>query len=356
MPVESLADRIETEIERFGPIAVSRYLDAALYDEEAGFYATHGRAGRRGDFLTAPEVGPLFGAVIARALDRWWIELGAPPRFDVVEWGAGPGTLARAVLDAEPEVLAAEALTWHLVERSATQREMHPTHPAVRTVAFGDGLTPVTGVVLANELLDNLPFDVLEWHDGRWWKQLVGPRDRYGRFTLVDDPSGEVPNLGAALDRTPHDGAAVPWQRAASRWLAEAHDLLEVGRIVVFDYGADTATLVERKGAWLRTHRDHDGTLDWLRDPGSCDITSDVAFDQLQRHHPADADRSQAHWLRAHGIEQLVDEGRRIWAASAHLGDLTALKARSRVSEAEALLDETGMGSFRVLEWIHSRD
>ena len=60
---------------------------------------------------------------------------------------------------------------------------------------------------------------------------------------------------------------------------------------------------------------------------------------------------SQADWLRAHGIDDLVADARRTWTARAHIGDLAALKARSRVTEAEALLDPTGLGAFRVLEW-----
>ena len=74
-------------------------MDLALYGEH-GFYASGGRAGRRGDFITSPEVGPLFGAVLARAIDAWWNELGRPSDFAVVEAGAGPGTLARAILAA----------------------------------------------------------------------------------------------------------------------------------------------------------------------------------------------------------------------------------------------------------------
>ena len=65
----------------------------------------------------------------------------------------------------------------------------------------------------------------------------------------------------------------------------------------------------------------------------------------------SDEDRSQADFLRAHGLDDLVAEGRRVWAERAHLGDLEALQARSRVSEAEALTDPTGLGAFRVLEW-----
>ena len=101
---------------------------------------------------------------------------------------------------------------------------------------------------------------------------------------------------------------------------------------------------------WLRTHRDHDDGSWWLADPGSCDITADVALDQVQADHRAEV-CTQAEFLRGHGIDELVAEGRAAWAERAGVGDLDALRARSRTSEAEALLDPAGMGAFSVLVW-----
>jgi hypothetical protein len=98
----------------------------------------------------------------------------------------------------------------------------------------------------------------------------------------------------------------------------------------------------------LRTYRGHARGTHPLADPGGQDITAEVAVDQLPT---PDDDTSQADWLRRWGIDELVEEGRRIWAERAHLGDLEAIRARSRVGEAEALTDPDGMGSFRVLEW-----
>src|SRR3954465_4393107 len=97
-----VAARLVERIARHGPLPYEVFVDAALYDPAGGFYATGGAAGRRGAFLTAPEVGPLFGAVLARALDAWWRELGRPDPYVVVDAGAGPGTLARSVLRAGP--------------------------------------------------------------------------------------------------------------------------------------------------------------------------------------------------------------------------------------------------------------
>ena len=113
-----------------------------------------GRAGRAGgDFLTSPEVGPLFGAVLARALDGWWEELGRPRPFVVAEAGAGPGTLARAVLAARAPLRAGAATTW----RSSAPRRPAAPPPAPRVAQRAGAAGARSHVVVANELLDNLP-------------------------------------------------------------------------------------------------------------------------------------------------------------------------------------------------------
>jgi len=341
---------------------VSEYVEACLYDPDGGFYMrpAGGRSGgRSGHFLTAPEVGPLFGAVLARALDSWWTELGEPDPFTVIDWGAGPGTLARSILAAEPGCLAAGALRLVLVELSPAQRNLHPEHPIVTSVTSVAGVPEAgpAGVVVANELLDNLPFDVVRrTEDG--WEELRVDADgaSTGRFSLVAVPAAA--ELVAGLPDIAV-GARVPVQRAARDWVAGAHETVGEGRIVAFDYGATTDVLAGRAGGspdpaarlgWMRTHRDHDGGSWWLADPGSCDITTDVALDQLQTLHQAEV-CTQAEFLRIHGIDQLVDEGRALWHERAGVGDLDALRARSRAREAEALLDPAGMGAFNALVW-----
>jgi SAM-dependent MidA family methyltransferase len=102
----------------------------------------------------------------------------------------------------------------------------------------------------------------------------------------------------------------------------------------------------------VRTYRAHARGDHPLDDPGGQDVTCEVAVDQLEAAagQPLAA-RSQAEFLRAHGVEALVEEGRRTWAERAHVGDLDAVRARSRVQEADALLDPAGLGGFRVIEW-----
>ncbi|MGI8983934.1 MAG: SAM-dependent methyltransferase [Acidimicrobiales bacterium] len=315
-------------------------VELALYHPQFGFYETGGSAGRAGDFLTSPEVGPLFGAVLARALDAWWSELGEPEPFTVVEAGAGRGTLARSVLAAAPA--CGPALRYIAVERAAALRAGHPA--GVESVATIPG-APFAGVVLANELLDNLPFGLLERTAGGWAEVQV---DAALAEVLVPVGSFDSPVAG----RQPFDGPVggrVPVQRAAREWVERARALARPGRVVAIDYADTTESMARRPWTdWARTYRNHGRGSHPLVDLGRQDITCEVAVDQL----PAPAsNRSQAEFLRAHGIDELAAEARRAWHERAHIGDLQALKSRSRVHEAAALTDETGLGAFRVLEW-----
>jgi SAM-dependent MidA family methyltransferase len=318
-------------------------MEAALYDDDGGFYATGGGAGRRRDFLTSPEVGPLFGAVIARALDQWWAEQDRPATFAFVDAGAGPGTLARAVLAAAPECLAAGALRYVAVERSEVQRARHAGLPITSVAELPED--PITGVVLANELLDNLPFR-LAVQDGGWREACVDVAPD-GRLVEVLHRLDPVP---AALPSTASLGARAPLQDAAAAWVRDALERIERGRLVVIDYTSTTADLAARPWrSWLRTYRQHDRGGHYLSDPGAQDITAEVALDQLPPPHVVS---TQAAFLAAHGLDELVDEGRRVWLERASAPDLAALAARSRVREAEALTDVTGLGGFTVAEWL----
>jgi SAM-dependent MidA family methyltransferase len=322
-----------------GAISFSDLVELALYHPDGGFYTGGGRAGRRGDFLTAPEVGPLFGAVVARAIDDSWLDLGSPDVFEVVEVGAGPGTLARGILSAGPRCAA--ALRYVLVERSASQRALHVDITGARSQADLPS-EPARRLVLANELLDNLPFGLLE-RTAEGWAEV--------RIDIDGDELVEVlvPSSAKPLTDAPL-GARVPVQTHAAAWVEDACATAGTGgRVIAFDYATTTAELARRPWTeWVRTYRTHTRGGSPLQALGAQDITCEVAVDQLP---PPTSNRSQSEWLRAHGIDELVADGREIWRQRAAVGDLAAVRARSRVSEAEALLDPAGLGAFRVLEW-----
>jgi SAM-dependent MidA family methyltransferase len=339
------ADDVRAAIDHAGgAVPFSTFVELALYGPH-GFYTdpvVSGNAGRRGDFLTAAEVGPLFGAVIARFLDAEWKRIGRPDPFTVVDAGAGPGTLARSVLAARPACGA--ALRYVAVEVSAVQRARHPA--GVESVP-GLPDEPISGVVLANELLDNLPFR-LAVHDGSWREVYVVAAPDGSFAEVLSAPFDPLP---AVLPTSARHGARAPLQDAAATWVAQARGIVRHGTVVVLDYARpSTAALAGLEWrAWLRTYRGHQRGRHPLADPGDQDITVDVALDQLPE---PDAARTQAQFLRRWGVDELVDDGRRAWNAAAAAPDLDAMRMRSRTTEAAALLDPAGLGGFSVVQWI----
>lgn len=344
MTAESLAGRLRSEITQHGSMAVSDYVEAALYDPEDGFYSVAGRAGRRGDFLTSPEVGPLFGAVMARVIDGEWIAAGRPEEFRVVEYGAGPGTLCRAVLTAEPGCAATGSLEWVMVEVSAAQRVGHPTGPNCRSAADDSELDGAS-FLLANELFDNLPFDIVAHRDDGWVERRVALDDDV--FTLVD---GEAVDAPAGAEALP-PGTELPVHTHLVAWLASTRARFPGVPLLVFDYGATAPEVAERGTGWLRAFRSHGSGSDWLATPGLYDITTDVVLEQVDAALPISHVETQSEFLRRHGIDDLVEEGKQVWAGSGHIADLAAVKARSRIGEAESLLDPAGMGRFLAMYW-----
>ncbi|MCB1031945.1 MAG: SAM-dependent methyltransferase, partial [Acidimicrobiales bacterium] len=269
-----------SHIETSGPISFDEYQAQCLYAPEVGFYSTGHGAGRRRDFITSPEVGPLFGAVVGRALDAWWREAGEPTRLHLVEVGAGPGTLAKSILRSEPDCLAALSIT--LVETSEPQRHSHPD--SVRSLGRMPKFVELNAdmvVVLANELLDNMPVALVERRAHGWCEVLVGVEN--GVLVELFEPLGTEQTTWCEL-RAPSapEGTRMPVQSESVAWLRGALELIgnaRDGRVVVVDYARpasiDFAELPQ--SAWLRTYAQHGRSDDPYESPGELDITCDVA-------------------------------------------------------------------------------
>jgi len=381
---DALALRIRDRIHREGPLPFDVYVDMALYDPDDGFFA-HGGAGRAGrDFVTSPEIGSLFGTLVAAALDGWWRELGEPDPFVVVEVGAGRGALARDVLRAAPA--CAPALRYVLVEQSEALRAEQRTLLALDdpasalgpgmidaeidddAVVPAPGMGPIvtaldalpavhfSGVVLANELLDNLPFEIVEARADGWHEVRVGTDG--DAFVPVLVPLGAriaEPMFQTLPEATSVPaGTRLPVATALRSFVADVAARLRRGVLACIDYAEPVEELVAREGGWLRTFRAHAPGRDPLVAPGTQDITIDVPLEVFEAaaHASGFTDVSserQADWLRALGLDALADEAAAYWRDHAAVGDLAALTARSRVHEADALTDVTGLGAFRVL-------
>jgi SAM-dependent MidA family methyltransferase len=340
--VPSAAESITAAIQAAGgAISFEQYMGLALYGE-GGFYQDGGKAGRRGDFITSPEVGPLFAAVIARYLDDCWNELGCPISFDVVEVGAGPGTLARGIFDAQPKCIS--AMKYVAVEISEAQRALHPNF--VESVQQFPGRT-IQGVVLANELLDNLPFKLFVY-DSKWMEAFVGLGDG-GKFVEVLRTVDVIPDF---LPKTAPLGSRAPIQTAASQWLLNMSQKLGRGRVLAFDYCSDSTSeiAVTPWREWLRTYKGHERGVHYLLEPGTQDITTQVMIDQLMKAVSGLFVTQQSEWLRRWGIDELVSEGNKYWEQNKSAPNVAAMKMRSRANEALQLTSETGIGSFSVIE------
>jgi SAM-dependent MidA family methyltransferase len=336
--VHSAADELQAARHALGrPLHFDEYLRIALYGD-VGFYTSGGQAGRRGDFITSPEVGPLFGAVVARWIEAEFDRLGRPGEFIVVEAGAGPGTMARSVLTAAPQW----AGRYVAVEVSAGQRANHPD--GVRSSPDLPD-EPFIGVVIANELLDNVPFRLAVF-DGGWREALV---DLTPEGTPVE-VTAPAPLEWAWLPQHAVHGARVPLQNGGADWVRRARSVVAAGTVLAFDYCTPrTALLAESPWReWLRTYRGHERGAHYLRDIGEQDITAQVCLDQLPE---VTATRTQSRFMQRWGIEELVEEGRAVWTAHASRPDLHALRMRSRIREAESLTDPTALGGFLALEW-----
>lgn len=346
--VAVVMQRILEEIRSTGPMGFDRFMEIALYDPEGGYFASGSlRSARGGDFLTSPEVSSLFGETIGRFVASEHDRLGGP--FSVVEVGAGSGSLLRPLLDS----LGFPVTHVQVVERSPAARAS-----VGRTVPEAELLDEMPrstrGVIVANELLDNVPAAIVV-RDGSDWVErvVVEGGDALDWGSRV--PSEEVRAWADAYAGPVGDGGVVEVQLAATAWVADALRHLSAGALLVFDYGDLSEHLEQRRAeGTVRTYRGHHLGPEPLAEPGATDITLDVNFSALiAAAHAAGADvqvTRQDEWLGSWGLrDRLAQLRERELTAARDNRVMERLILRSRITEGETLLHPRGLGDFRVL-------
>ena len=343
----SLERRIVERIRRDGPLTFAAYMDAALYDESGGYYARL-PIGESEDFVTSPHVSPVFGALVAAQVREFWQLLGEPAPFEIVEAGAGDGTLAAQILGAiEPTM--ADSVSYTAVDRSHAARNVLSRN-GIRVAATLEEVAPVeAGCVVANELLDNVPAHWLRREANGLLRERHVGLDASGSLSFVDHELS-TPQLELHAGALP-PGAEALVRPAALEVIDEIARVLGRGYAWIVDYGFTGDTKADSPYGY-RAHRLEE---DVLSAPGSRDITAGVDFDALAAH----ARRlglavwgpvTQRQALRSLGWATIDRDRREAQAAAvgARQG-ITALRAYNDRGRAAQLIAPGGLGDFLVL-------
>jgi SAM-dependent MidA family methyltransferase len=331
--------RIHAAIEDHGPITFAEFMQLALYGP-GGFYETP-PVGASGDFVTSPHVHEVFGTLVGRAIRDTWTALGAPDPFRVVEVGAGDGTLARQVLAS----LEGLPLTYIAVEISEGART---SLAEVDGLDVRDEMPPSADLVLAHELLDNLPFRVVR---GGTEVRIGADGGRFREVLVeIDDELASAMPDRATVDPSDKAMGDLVVPVGAFAFVDRLADALDPGIALVIDYGAVGST-----GGDVHGYRGQRVVEDVLHAPGTTDITSGVDFAATARR-ARDAGLvsfepvSQHDALMALGFERwLRDELARQHEQLDRREGIEAVRTWSGRSRATLLADPAALGRLRWL-------
>jgi SAM-dependent MidA family methyltransferase len=350
-----LAGRIREEIRERGPMTFARFMELALYDADGGYYRSgEARPGRGGDFLTAPELHPIFGMLLGTAVEQVWERLGRPDPFVVREHGAGEGALAAPLLEALRATPLARRVRYEPVE--VDERRLARLRDRLALEGLADVLAPIAdgqieGVVIANEVLDALPVHRVRVRDGslRELAVDVGPGDAF-----VETEIG--PTSAALAERLAAEGIALAEGQTAEvclaldTWIAAAAAPLRRGLLLLVDYGAPASELYDarrRYGGTLRAYVRHRVHTDPFRHVGRQDLTAHVDLTAVER-------AAHAAGLTTVGIttqaEALVGLGAEDRLRAVQADPSTTLEEYTELrSSLLRLLDPAAMGRFAVM-------
>jgi SAM-dependent MidA family methyltransferase len=322
-----MLERLRAEVAAAGGwIPFARYMELAL---QAYYGRSDRQFGAQGDFVTAPELGSLFGRTLARQLRDLEPE-------SILELGAGSGALAQTLL----KELGCEYL---ILETSAALRARQMAQLGNR-VRFLDSLpSAFRGVVIANEVVDAMPVHLVRWEDGGVFERGV---------TLAENLAwADRPARGELLEEAKAIDVPVPYESeiglAARAWMRTLGERLEEGAIFVIDYGFSYREYYhpQRAMGTLMCHARHRAHGNPLVQPGEQDITAHVDFSAL------------AHAAREAGLDVLGYATQAQFLVNCGITDVlaqanveNALRYAPIAAEAQKLLSPAEMGElFKVL-------
>lgn len=293
-----LEARLVDQIRRDGPLRFDVFMQQALYDPEHGFYSgkeSAVRTGQEGDFATAPTLTPVFASAFARFVLQAWKRLGEPLDWLLVEPGGGTGELLAGIVKRleEMDSEAMRGLRVVLVDASPAHRKKAEKalskvlRKARLEVTSGLPAFDAPAVVVANELLDNLPVRLLRFEDDAWWERVVAVDDE-GRlcFGRSEAPQEWVDWVASFQVPVP-ERQQVEIPVGADEWLGELTK--QCGRhpvvMALVDYGEAARDLLAepRPEGTVSAYESQSSDRKVLVRPGKRDITVHVNWSAIGR-------------------------------------------------------------------------
>jgi SAM-dependent MidA family methyltransferase len=302
----ALLDRIGAELEAARNwIPFARYMELALHEPQLGYYAAGARKlGAGGDFITAPELTPLFGRALARQVAAL-----LQPGDAVLEFGAGSGALAESIL-------AEIAAPYLILETSPDLRQRQQARLGGKAQWIERLPQGFRGVMLANEVLDAMPVHAIAWtREGILERGVCANEGQLAWSDRVAD--GMVLKQADSIEvELPAEGRYESELALLARmWMRSLGRVLERGAILVIDYGFPRHEFFhpQRSTGTLACHYRHHVHDDPFYLPGLQDITAHVDFSALARSAAAGGLEllgyaSQAQFLVNCGITQLLEK------------------------------------------------
>lgn len=356
--MSSLSDRLRLRIQSEGAIPFHDFMEAALYDDEDGYYCRERqRWGRTGDYRTSPERSVLFAATFARYFATLFYKLGSPADLVLIEAGAGSGEFVDGVLETLRlryfEVFKATSCV--IDERSSasraiTQKRLQRFADRVAFARIADLSVICSGIVFSNELLDAGPVHRVTLKGGELLEFFVETDDA-GQFqwTLRSPASNRLEEYFADAGIGLAEGQVAEVNFGVEEWVRRVSTKLKRGYVVTVDYGAEELDLYSdaRRSGTLRAFEKHQLSENILDNPGCQDITTTVNWTQVKRIgeeaglRTIELERQDRFLIREGLLEEL--EQRVLEAAD------EAERLRLRTNAREMILPSGMAASFQVL-------